>query len=72
MARLLTQNPSTCFFALGLASSTPQGAEILDEYGWESTISPVGLPTGLCIPADIDKFVMVRNAFLFSRGLDAK
>lgn len=52
---------STCFFALGLASSTPQGAEILDDYGWESTLSPVGLPTGLCIPADIDKFVMVKQ-----------
>ena len=44
---------------LGLASINPQGAEILDDYGWESTLSPVGLPTGLCIPADVEKFVMV-------------
>lgn len=52
-------NSRTCFFVLGLASINPQGAEILDDYGWESTLSPVGLPTGLCIPADVEKFVMV-------------
>ena len=50
----------TCFFALGLVSSTPQGAEILEDYGWEATLSPLGLPTGLCIPADIEKFLSVR------------
>ncbi|KAH8114744.1 Rapamycin-insensitive companion of mTOR, N-term-domain-containing protein [Phellopilus nigrolimitatus] len=49
----------TCFFALGLVSSTAQGAEILDDYGWESTLSPLGSPTGLCIPSDIDKFVSI-------------
>ncbi|KAI0304497.1 Rapamycin-insensitive companion of mTOR, N-term-domain-containing protein [Multifurca ochricompacta] len=26
----------TCFFVLGLISSTPQGAEILSDYGWEA------------------------------------
>ena len=50
----------TCFFALGLVSSTPQGAEILEDYGWEATSSPLGLPTRLCIPADIEKFLSVR------------
>ena len=49
----------TCFFSLGLISSTAQGAEILDDYGWEATLSPLGAPTGLCIPADIEKFVAV-------------
>ncbi|KAL5482443.1 hypothetical protein ACEPAI_9037 [Sanghuangporus weigelae] len=49
----------TCFFALGLISSTAQGAEILDDYGWEATLSPLGAPTGLCIPADIEKFVAI-------------
>lgn len=44
---------------LGLISSTAQGAEILDDFGWESTLSPLGSPTGLCIPVDIDKFVSV-------------
>ncbi|KAI0346017.1 hypothetical protein BDW22DRAFT_1353679 [Trametopsis cervina] len=47
----------TCFFVLGLISSTPQGAEILDDYHWEATLSPLGLPTGLCIPTDVDKFI---------------
>lgn len=46
----------TCFFVLGLISSTPQGAEILDDYHWEATLSPLGMPTGLCVPVDVDKF----------------
>ncbi|PIL22333.1 hypothetical protein GSI_15021 [Ganoderma sinense ZZ0214-1] len=49
----------TCFFVLGLISSTPQGAEILDDYHWEATLSPLGLPTGLCVPVDVDKFISV-------------
>ncbi|KAI0366921.1 hypothetical protein BV20DRAFT_1001539 [Pilatotrama ljubarskyi] len=49
----------TCFFVLGLISSTPQGAEILDDYHWEATLSPLGLPTGLCVPVDVDKFVSI-------------
>jgi hypothetical protein len=51
----------TCFFVLGLISSTSQGAEILDDYRWEATLSPLGLPTGLCIPSDLDKFISVRH-----------
>jgi large subunit ribosomal protein L17e len=47
----------TCFFILGLISSTSQGAEILDDYHWEATLSPLGTPTGLCIPVDVEKFV---------------
>ncbi|KAI0822217.1 Rapamycin-insensitive companion of mTOR, N-term-domain-containing protein [Trametes gibbosa] len=49
----------TCFFVLGLISSTPQGAEILDDYHWEATLSPLGLPTGLCVPVDVEKFVSI-------------
>lgn len=49
----------TCFFVLGLISSTSQGAEILDDYHWEATLSPLGFPTGLCIPADIERFIFV-------------
>lgn len=49
----------TCFFVLGLISSTSQGAEILDDYRWEATLSPLGTPTGLCIPLDLEKFVTV-------------
>ncbi|KAI6122475.1 Rapamycin-insensitive companion of mTOR, middle domain-containing protein [Pisolithus croceorrhizus] len=47
----------TCFFVLGLISSTPQGAEILDDYHWEATLSPLGHPTGLCIPVNLDDFI---------------
>ncbi|KAF9221011.1 hypothetical protein BS17DRAFT_786363, partial [Gyrodon lividus] len=47
----------TCFFVLGLISSTMQGAEILDDYRWEATLSPVGFPTGLCVPVDLDRFI---------------
>ncbi|KAF7365155.1 hypothetical protein MVEN_00387000 [Mycena venus] len=49
----------TCFFVLGLISSTSQGAEILDDYRWEATLSPLGLPTGLCIPVDLDLFISI-------------
>jgi len=49
----------TCFFVLGLISSTPQGAEILDDYHWEATLSPLGMPTGLCVPVDVDKFTYI-------------
>ncbi|KAF9267369.1 hypothetical protein L218DRAFT_977972 [Marasmius fiardii PR-910] len=47
----------TCFFILGLISSTSQGCEILDDYHWEATLTPMGLPTGLCIPVDVEKFI---------------
>ncbi|KAL0961199.1 hypothetical protein HGRIS_006168 [Hohenbuehelia grisea] len=49
----------TCFFVLGLISTTSQGAEILDDYRWEATLSPLGLPTGLCMPMDVDKFISI-------------
>ncbi|KAJ7095819.1 Rapamycin-insensitive companion of mTOR, N-term-domain-containing protein [Mycena belliarum] len=49
----------TCFFVLGLISSTSQGAEILDDYRWEATLSPLGLPTGLCVPVDLDLFISI-------------
>jgi len=47
----------TCFFVLGLISSTTQGAELLGDYQWEATLTPLSLPTGLCIPVDIEKFL---------------
>ncbi|RDB17886.1 Target of rapamycin complex 2 subunit ste20 [Hypsizygus marmoreus] len=49
----------TCFFVLGLISSTSQGAEILDDYDWEATLSPLGIPTGLCIPVDFESFTRI-------------
>ncbi|CAE6415154.1 unnamed protein product [Rhizoctonia solani] len=49
----------TCFYVLGLISSTPQGAEVLDEYEWEATVTPLGFTTGLCLPMDIEKFLYI-------------
>ncbi|KAG8875681.1 hypothetical protein FRB97_004816 [Tulasnella sp. 331] len=49
----------TAFFVLGLLSSTIQGAEMLDELEWESTITPLGETTGLCIPLDVAGFVHI-------------
>jgi rapamycin-insensitive companion of mTOR len=51
----------TCFFVLGLISSTTLGAEVLDDYGWEATTSPLGMPTGLAIPMNVQEFVSVRE-----------
>lgn len=56
-----TLSSRTCFFVLGLISSTPQGAEILDDYHWEATLDPLGYPTGLCVPQDVDKLVTVSS-----------
>ncbi|SNX87974.1 related to protein ste16 [Melanopsichium pennsylvanicum] len=47
----------TCFFILGLISSTNSGAEALHDYGWQSVCTPLGAPMGLCIPDDINRLV---------------
>ena len=47
----------TCFFVLGLVSSTNAGAEALQDYGWQSVCTPLGAPMGLCIPDDINRLV---------------
>ncbi len=47
----------TCFFVLGLISSTNSGAEALQDYGWQSVCTPLGAPMGLCIPDDINRLV---------------
>ncbi|KAG8904203.1 hypothetical protein FRB99_002106 [Tulasnella sp. 403] len=49
----------TAFFVLGLISSTTQGAELLAEYEWEATVTPLGETTGLCIPIDVAGFVQI-------------
>ena len=55
-------DPRTAFFVLGLIASTTQGAELLDEFDWEATLTPLGETTGLCIPLDIDSFVQVSDS----------
>lgn len=49
---------------LGLIASTAQGAEILDDYEWEATLSPLGTAVGLCIPLDVEQFITVRFSWL--------
>jgi hypothetical protein len=51
----------TCFFVLGLISSTRMGAELLEELGWVSTRTPMGHTTGICLPNDISRFVQVSS-----------
>ncbi|KAF8501078.1 Rapamycin-insensitive companion of mTOR, N-term-domain-containing protein, partial [Russula emetica] len=60
----------TCFYVLGLISSTPQGAEILSDYGWEATLSPLGFPTGLCVPLELEKFLSIPSWDSTPRGGD--
>ncbi|VDC00682.1 unnamed protein product [Peniophora sp. CBMAI 1063] len=62
----------TCFFVLGLISSTPQGAEILDDFKWEATISPLGLPTGVCVPMDIENFLSLPAWTVTNNGKDIR
>ncbi|KAJ3298719.1 hypothetical protein HK104_010434, partial [Borealophlyctis nickersoniae] len=42
----------TAVHVLGLICRTPEGMEILEEYGWESVSPPHGQLEGLCIPKD--------------------
>ncbi|ORY28003.1 Rapamycin-insensitive companion of mTOR, middle domain-domain-containing protein [Naematelia encephala] len=49
----------TCFFVIGLISSTRMGAELLEELGWIATRTPLGLTTGLCLPSDISRFAYI-------------
>jgi hypothetical protein len=49
----------TCFFIIGLISSTQMGAEILEEYGWIATRTPMGQTTGLCLPNNISRFAYI-------------
>jgi hypothetical protein len=55
----LTYIPRTCFFVISLLSSTRMGAEILEEYGWIATRTPLGVTTGICLPNDTSKFAYV-------------
>lgn len=50
---------STCFFVLGLISTTRQGAELLEELGWIATRTATGKTTGICLPNDVSRFVRV-------------
>ncbi|KAK4705182.1 rapamycin-insensitive companion of mTOR, partial [Phenoliferia sp. Uapishka_3] len=47
----------TAFFVLGLIASTVEGSEILEDLGWESVCTPLGVATGICVPIDVASFV---------------
>ncbi|KAF8305657.1 hypothetical protein DL93DRAFT_2172481 [Clavulina sp. PMI_390] len=49
----------TCFYVLGLVATTDQGADVLSEYGWEATMTPLRTATGLCLPQDIMRFLHI-------------
>ena len=55
----------TCFFVLGLVSSTVRGAELLEACGWTAGYTPIGLPTGYCLPEVVDSFVEVSRGHLY-------
>jgi hypothetical protein len=50
----------TAFFALGLASRSLHGQEILVEYGWDGTTNMRGESLGFCVPLEFGKLFAVR------------
>lgn len=54
---LILINCRTAYFVLGLISGTMEGVRILDELGWDSVMTTMGTPTGLCVPRDPSKFL---------------
>lgn len=49
----------TAYFVLGLIASTVEGAEILEELGWETVTSPLYGAMGICVPFDLSLFTNV-------------
>lgn len=49
----------TCYFVLGLIASTEAGIAILENFGWQSTVSTLGQPLGICLPKNLNKFVHI-------------
>lgn len=44
---------------LGLIACCPRGAELLETCHWVAAHTPIGVPTGYCLPEDIDSFLEV-------------
>lgn len=61
LSRALTRIPlrRTATFALCLLTSTEEGAEILDELGWESVFDLYSRPVGLCVPTYLADYIAV-------------
>ncbi|GAA6003547.1 TORC2 complex subunit TSC11 [Rhodotorula paludigena] len=47
----------TATYALAFVSSTEEGAEMLDELGWESVYTPLRGPTGICVPMYLNDYI---------------
>ncbi|CCF60531.1 hypothetical protein KAFR_0K01770 [Kazachstania africana CBS 2517] len=47
----------TAFFILGLVSRTREGCEILDEMGWNCSVTVHGDPLGITLPNKLDTFL---------------
>lgn len=58
---------STCFFVLGLIASSIEGAVLLESCDWNVAYTPVGTPTGYCLPSDLDHLVHVSKLFRMPR-----
>lgn len=50
---------STCFFVLGLIASSIEGAVLLESCNWNVAYTPVGTPTGYCLPAELNTLIYV-------------
>ncbi|KAK9759943.1 hypothetical protein K7432_016516 [Basidiobolus ranarum] len=49
----------TSYYVLGLISRSSQGADILEEFGWQTANIALGTSRGLCVPEDPSKFLML-------------
>lgn len=57
---------STATYALAFVSSTEEGAEMLDELGWESVYTPLRGPTGICVPMYLNDYIFVSRSLACS------
>lgn len=55
----ITSLRGTAYFVLGLLSMTMTGSAMLESVGWICTRTAMGTPTGMCIPRDVSKLVML-------------
>ena len=59
---------STSFFVLGLIASSIEGAVLLESCNWSVAYTPVGTPTGYCLPVELGTLIYVGRAISKSRN----
>ncbi|KAF8942829.1 hypothetical protein BGZ47_006093 [Haplosporangium gracile] len=59
----------TCFYVLGLLCKTPQGVEILEDYGWQGILHLDRTPRGLCLPKDLGRFLEMPRWAMFKENI---